>query len=251
MDKREFELLKLDVSCIFPDADHKFITNICLKYKNAANILDNVVKDMTENSYTKRTKPVSVASSYFLSNNKIVTDKITPPIDFSSSTWETSYTYRIAALRTLSNQYPFIEVDSLKQLFSKSNYRYSITIETLQKELGLGVGTGLGQSGLYKDSVWYMTKAQKAEISISLKILGLKMCSVFRYVINTNLPTTPSLTFSLYILYTHIIYYIEDKTQNYALMIVYSAKNYTGYILNIINNSYTTTTYTHNILTTQ
>ena len=207
MDKREFELLKLNVSSIFPDAEHKFIANICLKYKNAANILDNIVKDMTECSYTKITKPVLLASSYFLSNNKIVTDKITPPIDFTSTTWETSYTYRIAALRTLSNQYPFIELESLKQLFSKSNYRYSVTIDTLEKELGLGLGlgTGLGQSGLYKDSVWHMTKAQKAEISISLRILGLKMCSVFRYVINTNLPTTPSLTFSLYILYIHII----------------------------------------------
>ena len=205
MDKREFELLKLDVLCIFPDADYKFISNICLKYKDTANILDNVVKDMTENNYTKRTKPVLVASSYFLSNNKIVTDKITPPIDFISTTWETSYTYRIAALRTLSNHYPFIELDSLKQLFSKSNYRYSTTIETLEKELGqtLGtcLGTGLGQGGLGKRIVSPMTKAQKAEISISLKILGLRMCSVFRYVTNTSVH---SHTHSLYMLYIYI-----------------------------------------------
>ena len=204
MDKREFELLKLDVLSIFPDADHKFIANICLKYKNTASILDNVVKDMTENNYAKRSKPVLVSSSYFLSNNKIVTDKITPQIDFTSTTWETSYTYRIAALRTLSNQYPFVELDSLKQLFSKSNYRYSVTLDVLEKELGLG------QGGLYKEIGWSMTKAQKAEISISLNILGLRMCSVFRHVTFTNQSTTLLLTHSLTDcirnICTHVIY---------------------------------------------
>ena len=135
LDSIKYEILRM-----FPEADNNYIDQICLKYNN---MLDSIVIDMLENGYTKRVKPntSSTSSSSSTSNHNNTNSNNTNnannkastihTIDFSSSSWETSPTYRAAALYTLTNDFPFIRIDDIKKLFITCKYHYFPAVELL------------------------------------------------------------------------------------------------------------------------
>ena len=206
LDSIKFEILRM-----FPEADNNYIDQICLKYNN---MLDSIVIDMLENGYTKRAKAntSSSSSSSFTSNhnntnsnnnNNTNTNKAnstTSTIDFSSSSWETSPTYRIAALHTLTNDFPFIRIDDIKKLFITCKYHYFPAVELLEKELGV----------VKREIFKPITSIQKTKMSEGLNKLGLRIRNTFKYELVSNFYCCyccvhiTILCLYMYILYRHV-----------------------------------------------
>jgi len=105
------------VTSVFPDAQLACITKLLKKYGND---VDSVVQDMISNGYEK----VEIIN--------VVKPK---ELDYRSTSWVTSTSYREVALSALSNDFPFIHVKSIGKIFENNNYHYYPSLAWLEKEL--------------------------------------------------------------------------------------------------------------------
>jgi len=107
---------------IFPDAKKSYVLQKLSS--TSANNSQEIIQLFLEKGYEKEEAPC--------------VNPTTKPIelDFKSKEWETSSSYRQSAILALQNDFPFIRIISLRALFAKHNYHYTLTREEIDACLG-------------------------------------------------------------------------------------------------------------------
>lgn len=108
---------------VFPDADHAGVTKLLKQYNDN---IEMTIQHMAESGYEKRAKKAEAVAKV---------EK-----DFSSSSWETSAHYRTEALLLLQSEFPFIRVNSFRELFLECKSHYWHTLQKLESDLKVTAG---------------------------------------------------------------------------------------------------------------
>lgn len=100
---------------IFPDADRQQVNILLSEMKNTA----ITIQHMAEKGYKKIAK--------LLPATTLVTK-----LDFRDVKWITSSAYRENAITLMCNNYPFIKVVNIRNMFLKHNYHYYPTLQYIE-----------------------------------------------------------------------------------------------------------------------
>jgi hypothetical protein len=112
---------------VFPTAS---VEHVKLLITNHNQNYELVLQHMLDKGYEKQVFPNSDSASS-------VADVEKPSIDFNSTSWDTSASYRSQAILILQNDFPYVRVDGLKSLFASKKFHYTPTFDAITKELNI------------------------------------------------------------------------------------------------------------------
>ena len=108
-----------EILVLFPDANESFVRSLLVKYGSSRQSIIEVVQIMAEKGYDKKDKK-----------------RQEEEMDYSSTSWKTSSTYRDNSLIQLQNDFPYIKVEALKTVFTSYKHHYMPTLRSLEEAIG-------------------------------------------------------------------------------------------------------------------